>query len=81
MEQRFKGLTRIEKDYLDLQKRPLEGVQIKAENFSKKWDVFIEGPPATPYEGGKFHIELQIPDNYPFSWPKADPFRKEGKEL
>ncbi|ORZ33475.1 ubiquitin conjugating enzyme [Catenaria anguillulae PL171] len=31
----------------------------------------IHGPPGTPYEGGKFDIDFRVPDNYPFSPPKA----------
>ena len=29
------------------------------------------GPPDTPYAGGAFNIELQIPPRYPFVPPKA----------
>ena len=31
----------------------------------------IKGPPDTPYEGGTFHVEIKIPDTYPFNPPKA----------
>jgi ubiquitin-conjugating enzyme (huntingtin interacting protein 2) len=31
---------------------------------------WLKGPKDTPFEGGKFEIEIQIPDDYPFMPPK-----------
>lgn len=34
------------------------------------WRVLIEGPPASPFEGGVFAINVIIPTNYPFQAPQ-----------
>jgi len=31
----------------------------------------VAGPPDTPYEGGKYKLEIKIPDTYPFNPPKV----------
>ena len=33
------------------------------------WDVIIDGPAGTPYEGGKFTVNIDFSDNYPFKCP------------
>lgn len=35
------------------------------------WDAALFGPVGTPYENGVFHIDVQIPSNYPFHPPKV----------
>lgn len=42
---------------------PADGVSLK--NLKGT----ITGPPDTPYAGGTFNIDIQIPDNYPFKSP------------
>ncbi len=36
-----------------------------------EWTACIKGPPNTPYEGGKFLLQLKFPASYPFSPPKV----------
>lgn len=32
---------------------------------------YVCGPPDTPYEGGRYYLEMTIPESYPFSPPKV----------
>lgn len=41
------------------------------EDSIKHLQAEIVGPPATPYAGGKFRLEITIPDSYPFIPPKV----------
>lgn len=34
------------------------------------WEGFIEGPSGTPYEGGRFKLDILIPPDYPYNPPK-----------
>lgn len=34
------------------------------------WNLMIEGPPDTLYEGGMFRVELKFPEDYPNNPPE-----------
>lgn len=47
---------------------------IKIELINDSWTELrgeIAGPPDTPYEGGKFSLEIKVPETYPFNPPKV----------
>ena len=57
---------RIIKETQKLKKDPISG--ISAEPFSdnpRYFNVVISGPKDSPYEGGKFHLQLYLPEEYP----------------
>ncbi|KAI4832414.1 hypothetical protein KUCAC02_015383 [Chaenocephalus aceratus] len=45
-------------------------VELVDENFTELRGE-IAGPPDTPYEGGRFQLEIKIPETYPFNPPKV----------
>ena len=52
----------------------VERCRIKVELVNDKFNELkgeIAGPPETPYEGGKFQLEIKIPETYPFNPPKV----------
>jgi Ubiquitin-protein ligase len=66
-----KANKRIQKEYEELTKTPPDGVVVTSENMFDSWDVLLQGPQGTPYEGGTFLVKMKFPDNYPFKPPKA----------
>ncbi|ESL09258.1 ubiquitin-conjugating enzyme E2 [Trypanosoma rangeli SC58] len=35
------------------------------------WEAILSGPPGTPFEGGKYHLLLRVPQDYPMLPPTA----------
>ncbi|ETO27438.1 Ubiquitin-conjugating enzyme family protein [Reticulomyxa filosa] len=66
--------ARIKKELDDFQKKKKDGSGVEAETVGKDmqhWIGRLIGPKDTPYEGGIFTVDIQIPDQYPFSPPKC----------
>lgn len=54
--------------------RQIVQCSIKIELINDSWTELrgeIAGPPDTPYEGGKFILEIKVPETYPFNPPKV----------
>ena len=68
----MKAAGRLNKELTDLNNAALEGVAVElvGEQLTN-WNVTINGPTGTPYEGGKFLVNIDFSDNYPFKAPKA----------
>ena len=63
---------RIMKETERLEKDPVPGLSAKPhEDNLRYFDVRLEGPSETPYEGGTFRLELFLPDGYPMVPPKV----------
>jgi ubiquitin-protein ligase len=63
---------RLLKELKDLSTAPKEWftVETKDENLYQ-WKATVNGPEKTPYEGGVFKLEFEIPAEYPFKPPKV----------
>lgn len=55
-----------------MMKNPIPGISAspKADNL-RYFDIVIEGPKESPYEGGTFNLELFLPEEYPMVPPKV----------
>jgi ubiquitin-conjugating enzyme E2 N len=63
---------RIQQEIKMLDTRPTPGVSAKVdEGNTRFFHVTIDGPVGTPYDGGKFELELFLDENYPMKPPKA----------
>ncbi|XP_077302078.1 ubiquitin conjugating enzyme 4 [Arctopsyche grandis] len=69
------AVRRIKKEVKEAMKsEELVGCPIKIEVLNDFWMTLkgeITGPPETPYEGGKFILNFEIPESYPFDPPKV----------
>ena len=66
------SLNRIEKELNSFQLTSIDNIYAeKQHNDFYKWYGYIYGPEKTPYEGGKFKLDILLPKNYPFSPPEV----------
>lgn len=64
--------SRLLKEYRALQKEGAEDIVLypKDEGDLLHWRAYIIGPPDTPFEGGRFELDIAVPKNYPLRPPK-----------
>ncbi|KAH7398963.1 ubiquitin-conjugating enzyme/RWD-like protein [Phaeosphaeria sp. MPI-PUGE-AT-0046c] len=63
---------RIIKESERLHKEPVQGISATPHDDNLRYfDVTIDGPSQSPYEGGVFKLELFLPDDYPMTPPKV----------
>eukprot|EP01084_Bolivina_argentea_P293985 505747_1 len=61
------ALRRIAKELRDIESNPCEGFSVAPKHDDLfRWKGFIFGPKGTPYNGGKFEIDINFPQDYPF---------------
>ena len=58
---------RLNKELRQMQKNPPSNCSLISHSIdtSVHWICLINGPDNTPYQNGKFFIEIQFPDSYP----------------
>lgn len=64
--------ARLTKELERLKKSPRPGIACypKKDNDITNLEAKIMGPKDTPYEDGVFHIDIKIPERYPFEPPR-----------
>ncbi|XP_075870860.1 ubiquitin-conjugating enzyme E2Na [Nelusetta ayraudi] len=63
---------RIQKETLRLVKDPVQGIRVVPdESNGRYFHVVISGPEDSPFEGGRFKLELFLPVEYPMAAPKV----------
>ena len=63
---------RIIKETKKLKKDKINGISIEPmENNPRYFNVMIDGPQGSPYEGGHFNLQLYLPEEYPMVPPKC----------
>mmetsp|Transcript_18791 Transcript_18791/g.35256 ORF Transcript_18791/g.35256 Transcript_18791/m.35256 type:complete len:202 (+) Transcript_18791:116-721(+) len=72
---RPRELKRLEKELQDIRALAKDGkeAQVSAdsvENDLTHWKAWLKGPEGTPYSGGLFDIDIEIPVEYPYNPPK-----------
>ena len=50
---------------------PEISLMLTEESDLYQWTALLQGPAATPYEGGTFEVSLKCPSSYPLAPPKA----------
>eukprot|EP00123_Amoebidium_parasiticum_P019517 comp26239_c0_seq1/m.47082 comp26239_c0_seq1/g.47082 ORF comp26239_c0_seq1/g.47082 comp26239_c0_seq1/m.47082 type:complete len:151 (-) comp26239_c0_seq1:580-1032(-) len=63
---------RILKETQRLHVEPVPGIEAQPDEANARYfKVTIQGPAGSPYEGGVFHLELFLPEDYPMAPPKV----------
>ncbi|CAL1703676.1 unnamed protein product [Somion occarium] len=66
------ALRRLNKELSDLRSRPIEGLTVTPDEENMlHWKCSIKAAPDSPYKGGIFHFNLDLPTEFPFKAPSV----------
>lgn len=67
------GLSRLVKEFSKFTTEPLDGVTVSIPDEANYyiWTAIITGPNGTPYEGGQYILNIDIPREYPHKPPEV----------
>ncbi|KAL4253934.1 Ubiquitin-conjugating enzyme E2 [Abortiporus biennis] len=61
---------RIQKELADIKKKPIDGLKVEVEDDNLfKWKGTIKAAADSPYKGGSFQFDFDLPENFPFKPP------------
>ncbi|CAF1105769.1 unnamed protein product [Didymodactylos carnosus] len=66
--------TRIARALEEIQQEVPEGlsnIEVEDPSNMRVWKALFHGPKDTPYEGGRFKLLIEFPDDYPLKPPKV----------
>jgi ubiquitin-protein ligase len=57
----------INRELADLSKEDMGGMTLAPTDANLlEWKATIPGPQGSPYEGGLFHVDIILPEDYPY---------------
>jgi ubiquitin-conjugating enzyme E2 N len=64
--------NRIVKETQRLMAEPVSGIKaVPTESNARYFNVVVDGPADSPFQGGVFNLELFLPEEYPMAPPKV----------
>merc|ERR1711916_359493 len=61
---------RVQSDLEEMTNHPIEGVAVvPSDKDMGVWQIFMEGPKDSTFEGGVFELEMKFPEDYPDNPP------------
>lgn len=65
-------VKRIKRELDDFRKNPIPGIKIiPSENDITKMTAYLDGPPNSAYEDGRFELGIVFPSTYPIDAPRV----------
>ena len=73
-------MTRLRKEYKELQKKPLENIRAAPKETNiLEWHYVIQGPKNSIYENGWYHGIILFTSEYPYKPPSIQMFTPNGR--